>query len=430
MTRHRHCLLLLTGLAGAPPAAAQCLTYGTFVARGTVPTNLQPNGTATQISGMAASRHNPGVLWVHDDASASAQIVALRGNASLAQQYVIPGATNRDWEDVAIGPGPVPGRDYLYFADLGNNSLSYTSFSLQRIAEPDVPAAPGPTIALGPPEVFRFRYPSGTWNAETLWIDPLDGTPLVMTKVNSSTPMVFRYPLPLDPTVEKVLVPVVTLTGMPTQFTGGAISADGRFVFARTTTWIYGWPRAAGAPFASAFANAPCTVANSGGLAEAIAVAADGRSLWAVSEGTGATLRQATLTMPAGVPVWYAFGTGLAGGPGVPGLGATGAPRLAGPAFSLATWQVAANAPALLLISLTGYDDGVVPLAGGWLHARGDSILALPIDAAGTGAFVTPPLPADPGLWALPVHAQVVAFDGAAIQGVALSAGLRAVLDR
>lgn len=51
----------------AVPLPAQCPGIGSFASTGNVPTNLLPAGTAAEISGMAASRHNPGVLWVHDD---------------------------------------------------------------------------------------------------------------------------------------------------------------------------------------------------------------------------------------------------------------------------------------------------------------------------------------------------------------------------
>jgi hypothetical protein len=410
-------------------ASAQCISLGTFVTQGNVPTNLQPNGSGTEISGIVASRHNPGVLWVHDDSGNAAQLIALRANGSLARQYTLP-TTNRDWEDLALGPGPIAGRGYLYIADIGNNALGYTTFRLLRIAEPDVPPGSGPPIALPAPDVFSFHYPIGTWNAETLWIDPFDGTPYVLTKVDSSTCSLFRYPMPLDAGQDKALVHAATLTNMPVTFTGGAISADGRWIFARSYTVIHAWSRPLGSSFAAALQQPPCAFANSQGQAEAIAVAADGSALWAVSENNGAALRKAPIGWPAGAPVAYAFGTGLTGGTGIPALGSPAAPRLGGPAFQLAAWQVPPNAPALCLLSLTGLDDGVFPWMGGSLHAVPDQIVGLAASADGTLTVAFPALADDPALRRLPVHGQIVSFDAQAVQGYGLSRGLRLVLDR
>ncbi len=422
-------LRLIASALLAATASAQCVTLGSFVTQGNLPTNLQPSGSASEISGMVCSRHNPGVLWVHDDSGNAAQLIALRSDGSLARQYTLP-VSNRDWEDIAIGPGPIAGLDYLYVAEIGNNALGYTTFKLLRIAEPDVPPGTGPTLALPTPDVFLFHYPSGTWNAETLWIDPVDGTPYVLTKVDSSTCSLFRYPMPLDANVNKALVLDATLTNMPVTFTGGAISADGRWIFARTYAWIQAWARPVGMSFAAALAQPPCAFANNQGQAEAIAVAADGSSLWAVSEGSGAALRKAAIGWPAGAPVAYSFGSGLVGVGGLPGIGSIAAPRLGGSGFLLAGWQLPANAPALCVISLTGLGDGAFPWMGGFLHVLPDQIVGLTASTNGTLAIGFPALPDEPALYRLPVHCQLVSFDAQAVQGYGLSSGLRLVLDR
>ena len=36
--------------------------------------------------------------------------------------FTLTGATNVDWEDIAVGPGPAVGTSYLYVADTGNNN--------------------------------------------------------------------------------------------------------------------------------------------------------------------------------------------------------------------------------------------------------------------------------------------------------------------
>lgn len=410
-------------------AAAQCVALGAFTSHGAVPSNLQPAGSATEISGIVASRHNPGVLWVHDDSGNAAQVIALRSDATVARQYTIAGTNNRDWEDIAIGPGPIPGRDYLYLADFGNNSLGYTTMFLHRVAEPDVPPGTGPSLSLSA-ETFAFHYPGGTWNAETLWIDPVDGAPYVLTKVSSSTCSVFRYPLPLDATVDKAMVLAATLTGMPNAFTGGDVSQDGRWIFARTDSALRAWHRPAGTAFAAAFTTPPCVFADAQPQCEALAVSADAMRLWTINEGSGALLRSAPITWPAGAPHWRSFGSGLGGAFGLPALGATAAPRLGGPPFDLAAWQLPYAATAVLILSPWSFDDGLVPWNGGWLHAGVDLVGPFPVTALGRGAVTLPSLPLEPVLFGLPLAAQVITLDPTAPMGFGLTAGLSLVLDR
>jgi hypothetical protein len=410
----------------AARASAQCVTVGAFINHGSVPTNLQPAGTLSEISGIVASRHNPGVLWVQDDSGSSAQVIALRSDATVARQYTIVGATNRDWEDIAIGPGPIAGRDYLYLADIGNNALGDATMYLYRVPEPDVPAGTSSPASLVA-EVFPFHYPNGNWNAETLWIDPVDGSPYVLTKVASTTCSVFRYPLPLDGGVDKEMVLAATLVNMPTLFTGGDVSQDGRWIFARTDTEIRAWHRAPGTPFMSAFANVPCAFTDPQPQCEALGVSADGARLFAINEGAEAQLRSAPLGWPAGSPHWPAFGSALGGSLGPPGLGATAAPWLGGPPFDLAAWQLPPSGTAVVLISPWAFDDGVVSWNGGWLHAGVGLVGPCQVSVFGRGAVTIPTLPVDPVLFGLPIASQILPIDASAPMGYGMSA---LVLDR
>ena len=60
-----------------------------------------------EISGIVASRQNPGVLWVHNDSGDRPRIYAIDTKGDLLGICNVGGATERDWEDIAIGPGPV-----------------------------------------------------------------------------------------------------------------------------------------------------------------------------------------------------------------------------------------------------------------------------------------------------------------------------------
>ena len=53
----------------------------------------------------------------------------------------IDGARCRDWEDIAIGPGPDPNQHYLYIGDIGDNRGEYREIVVYRVPEPRVGAA-------------------------------------------------------------------------------------------------------------------------------------------------------------------------------------------------------------------------------------------------------------------------------------------------
>jgi hypothetical protein len=423
-------LLLAAGAAGA-----QCVTFGPFQMTGRLPMGVPPAGTLTEVSGLEASRQNPGVLWVHDDGAFGSTIVAaLRADGALAQLYQLAGVTNTDWEDVALGPGPDPGRDYLWLADTGDNQVVRTGIALIRVAEPDVPAAPGALQVLPGALIFRCVYPDGAHNAETLLFDPLDGAPYLLTKENATTARLYRYPLPLDAGVTKTLVLAGTFGGMPTQLTGGDVAPDGSLVYVRSPTAVRAFPRAGGAPFADAFAAPSCTIAvNAQGNAEGLAVEPDGLGLWATAEGSGAGIWRARGTLPAGrvaFATWFAFGTGLPGAAGVPGLGLDGPPLLGRRPVTVGLWQARPGAAAFLALSLTAFPDGVVPLAGGWAHVALDALFPLACDAGGRAQLPLGVIPDEPALRGLRVHAQAAVADPAAVQGLALTPGLTVVLER
>jgi len=65
-----------------------------------------------EISGAVASRKNPGILWVHNDSGDLPRLYAISTAGELIGIYTITGAKARDWEDIAIGPGPDPNEHY------------------------------------------------------------------------------------------------------------------------------------------------------------------------------------------------------------------------------------------------------------------------------------------------------------------------------
>ena len=137
-----------------------------------------------EASGLAASRVNSGVLWTHNDSGGFPHVYAMDTHGRSLGKLILVGANNRDWEDLAVGPGPVPGKSYLYIADTGDNDGRYRTKIIYRVPEPRLNCFRDGKYVMSADSIglIRFRYPEGHPDAETLIIDPRNGELYVITK--------------------------------------------------------------------------------------------------------------------------------------------------------------------------------------------------------------------------------------------------------
>jgi hypothetical protein len=105
----RYILVYLIAMAGLSTTYAQKLSFNGPFTAGRLPTS-----GLDETSGLVASQMNSGVLWTHNDSGDGPFIYALSAQAEVLCTVRVQNATNRDWEDIAHGPGPKPGTDYLY----------------------------------------------------------------------------------------------------------------------------------------------------------------------------------------------------------------------------------------------------------------------------------------------------------------------------
>lgn len=137
----------------------------------------------TEASGLAVSRDNAGVVWTHNDSGGAASLYALGRRGELRATLPLSGAVNVDWEDMAIGPGPAGGPDWLYAADIGDNDAVRPSVRVYRVAEPDLAGvARGTLLAPAVSGSVELVYPDGQRDAEALIVDPKNNDLYVITK--------------------------------------------------------------------------------------------------------------------------------------------------------------------------------------------------------------------------------------------------------
>jgi hypothetical protein len=281
-------LLVAACFPPPPPPASSPLVQAACEGRlqGVVAGQVE-SGALTETSGVAASTTNPGVLWAHNDSGDTARVFAMTASGGHLGWFGLDGASAIDWEDMAIGPGPLAGRRYLYVGDLGDNQRVRESVVVYRVAEPgiDQQQPPGDGQTLEDVEAFVLRYPDGAHDAEALLVDPATGDLVIVTKEASGQAGVYTHPAGATGETLSRQDPLVLGSGV--LVTGGDAAPDGETVVLRTYTSVLVFPRPAGRPLHEALAASRCTGASAAEQqGEAIAVTADSRGYVTISEGT------------------------------------------------------------------------------------------------------------------------------------------------
>mmetsp|Transcript_15074 Transcript_15074/g.38322 ORF Transcript_15074/g.38322 Transcript_15074/m.38322 type:complete len:758 (+) Transcript_15074:324-2597(+) len=237
-----------------PLAGVQCQ-----VARGRVDT-----WQVREASGLSASRKHKGVLYTHNDSGDWNRIFAINEWGQHLATYTINGASSRDWEDIAMGPGPKKGSDYLYIGDIGDNRAYYATKVVYRVEEPVPPKVPSRSndanYALDSVEKFEFKFPghAGNANSETLMVDPNSGDLYIVRKTRDHPLQVFVAKAPLTSgsviELEEYHTTCVDYTrecrdehhNSPSkgELVGGDISPSGLGLLIKSYSAVYYWRRA------------------------------------------------------------------------------------------------------------------------------------------------------------------------------------------
>lgn len=241
-----------------------------------------------EASGIVASRQNNGVFWVHNDGD-DGRLFALSSTGRTLAIYAVENLADQDWEDIAIGPGPISNQDYLYIGDIG--SAGSLPITIYRLVEPVVNAnqALVETNASGVEQIHLIYPDDDNYNAETLLVDPANGDIYIVTKTGERS-FLFRQAAPHQngetATLEQVAtIDLSNLAGSHST-TGGDITSDGKLIVIRTYSHAHLWLRPDQGTVASAFATPSClslTLIDEP-LGEAIAFTAEG-NLITTSEG-------------------------------------------------------------------------------------------------------------------------------------------------
>ncbi len=235
------------------------------------------NPILEEMSGLAFSKNHPDKFYTHTDSGGEVAVYILDSLGNEIGKIILEDVENRDWEDIAVGPGP-NGKSYVYVAEIGDNAAVHKSVKIYRFLEPSKIEK---EITLKP-EVLKFKYPDGAMDAESLFVDPISGDLFVVSKRNKKNTL-FRL---RSNDFGKKDVIAEELGKLPfTSATAADISQDGSKILIKNYFKIYYWDRKQGEKIADALSRDPKElpyVPEPQG--EAIGFQPDGKAYYTISE--------------------------------------------------------------------------------------------------------------------------------------------------
>jgi hypothetical protein len=142
------------------------------------------NKKLNEISGIAASHSNPGLIWAHNDSGSKPEVYLLNKQLEVKMVCRLRGAISKDWEDMAIGPGPKPDKSYLYIGDIGDNGERRSHKTIYRFEEPVLKSVQTltDTITIDRFDLIHFKLENGSKDTEAMLLDPASKKIFLLSK--------------------------------------------------------------------------------------------------------------------------------------------------------------------------------------------------------------------------------------------------------
>lgn len=242
------------------------------------------NSEIDEASGLAASAVNKGMLWTHNDSGDEARIFLIDRTGSCRAVVRLEGVTNRDWEDISVGPGPSEGESYVYVGEIGDNRAMYAYKYLYRFPEPEIPLRRemlDTTIHVS--DSIKFTLEGGPRDTEAVIVDPLSRDVFVFSKNEKKNIRVFRLAYPQSTTevmeAEYVMpLPIVKVNAAD-------VSPDGREILIKNYTHVYYWQKEPGESIPTALTREPLSLPyTTEPQGEAVTFDRDGEGYFTLSE--------------------------------------------------------------------------------------------------------------------------------------------------
>ena len=255
------------------------------------------NKAIHESSGLACSRRMPGMFWTHNDAGNAARLYLLNSKGEDLGVCEVSGARARDWEDMASFT--IGRKSYLLIDDVGDNHLKADVHVLYLVEEPPINPQRGLT-ARGVPvlSTIHYRYEDGRHNCESMAVDPVGKTILVVSKEGGGECYVYTLPWPRAKPQGPVVAKKIATLKIPTT-TAMDISPDGRRAVVLTYGNAYEYKRGPDEDWAAAFSRPPRVLSMPRrAQGETICYGPDGKTLYLTSEKLPTPLWQVPVKKP------------------------------------------------------------------------------------------------------------------------------------
>jgi hypothetical protein len=237
-----------------------------------------------EISGLVCGHKNEELIYMVEDKGNANKIFVFNRSGILQTKLILQGLENIDWEDIAIGSGPISGESYIYVADIGDNDGNRNSVRIIRFIEPDLSSISSNSIVINNYDIINFQYPNGAKDAETLLLNPFNKDLIIMTKVELVT-RVYQLKYPYSSNMNKAEF----IGLLPTQkIVASDISSDGQRIVVKNKSTIYYWETHSNDIYKTLFHNAPKKISYiPEPRGESVGFSKDGKSYFTITETKG-----------------------------------------------------------------------------------------------------------------------------------------------
>ena len=208
-----------------------------------------------EVSGGVASINNPGLFWLHNDSGNDPELYLVDDSLKVVFTCSLD-VENRDWEDMAIGSGPVEGKTYIYVGEIGDNLSKYDKKHIFRFEEP-VWDGHSRDIDIADVDTISFTLEGKNKDTETLLLDPSSKDLYIISKRDEPVWLYrLKFPYPGDSTLV-----AAKLFSLPfTQIVSGDISPDGKKILLKSYEHVYFWENIEEMPITEALKQKPYEV--------------------------------------------------------------------------------------------------------------------------------------------------------------------------
>lgn len=209
-------------------------------------------------SGVVQSGTKPGLLYTINDSGNPPEIFATDSSGRPIGRWLVPGASNRDWE--ALSLGPCPAGSCFYIGDIGDNQEKQPAVVIYRVRVPAIEVFRG--VARKTPlnlDSAIVRYPDGAHDAEAMWVGDA-GEPYIVSKGRSGGVKLYRVPASAFGTRQPATATLLQTLPIDPLVTDAARSPDGRRIAIRTYNLVYFFPVIGGGRLSNNYIS--CNLAN------------------------------------------------------------------------------------------------------------------------------------------------------------------------